>query len=56
MAYLQVHQLVVHMYRELWPILSFLVEHASKVDENIAEKVVRLTKHTWRCTFTSFDV
>lgn len=44
------------MYRQLWPILSFLVEYASRMDDNIAEKVVRLTKHTWRCTFQSFDV
>lgn len=48
--------LVVEMYRELWPILSYLVEYTSKMDDNIAEKVVRLTKHTWRCTFQAFDV
>lgn len=44
------------MYKQLWPILSYLVDHVSIVDENVAEKVVRLTKHTWRCTFKSFDV
>jgi hypothetical protein len=32
------------------------VQEASALDGNLAEKVVRLTKHTWRRTFNTFDV
>ena len=31
--------------------MAYFVERVAKIDETVAEKVVRLTKHIWRCTF-----
>lgn len=40
----------------MWPLLGYFIDVAAPFDSNVAEKVVRLTKHTWRCTYDTFEV
>ncbi|CAD8091723.1 unnamed protein product [Paramecium sonneborni] len=54
--YQEIRVLIVNVYKELWPMLKFGMERIVVYEPNIAEKIVRYTKHTFRKAFNQFSV
>lgn len=46
----------MQVYADLWPTLNSLLSQFAAKDSQIPEKVVKLTKHAWRCTRDCFPL